>query len=320
MGWFSDPVNAVGDAVEGAANAVGEFVSDAVETIGDATSDGLDAIGGNVPVWSHIMEWLGAVVSSITDFIGIVIKAAFGVLGGLIGGGIRILSGIISLNWNLIKTGLSNIWNSIFGGIVLVVLGLLGAIQQVIPWIQAKERALTDEEIEDMRRIFGASIAFYNVRIVEGRRAGLYSFSDREIVIGNTVYMKDHNPNAERDRLAHELVHVWQYQNKGSRYISDAINAQLFINDAYDWAKEVSAGIEEWIEFNPEAQGELIKDLYFYGKLIITSNTKGEFFDANEKNLGVFNFGNPAVSHTALAYNAWDELCGERSQRLSNLI
>lgn len=317
MGWFSSAVNAVSGAVTGVANAAGEIISDLVETVGNAISDGLNFIGFGIPGWSHLTRWIGSVISSITDFVSVVVKVIFNVVGGIIAGAISIGWGIVGIKGKLIKSGFGDIWNSVFGGIVLIILTGLGITQQLIPFIQTKERRLTEDEINDMKRIFGDSLSYYNVRIVEGKRAGIYSFSDRPVAIGNTIYMKNHNPTNKRERLAHEMVHVWQYQNKGIRYISDAINAQVLVNNAYNWEKEIERGIDKWTDFNLEAQGELILDVYLSGILTNPIGVKGEFFDSTDNNLGIFNYGTPSVSYTGLANEAWDTLRNDRSQRIS---
>lgn len=291
MKRFGNTLNATGNFLELSSNTIGEIVSDLIETAGNGLSDGFMVIGAGVPVWSHIMQWLGAVISSLTDFAGMVIKALSGALGGVSAGIVRVSGGILSLNHPLIKTGLGNIWNGLFGALVMTVLGLTGVLQQVIPWVQVKDRRLTSGELEDMTRIYGDSLAFFNIRVVEGKRAGIYSISDRALVIGNTIFMKSHNYMFQPGLFAHEMGHVWQYQNKGAKYISEAIFAQLFIEDAYNWEKELPE--KKWEEFNPEAQCELIKDLYTYGRLNSGPYNKGAFFDANETNPGVFYFAVP---------------------------
>ena len=320
MGWLSDAANAVADAVSDGTNAVGEFVSDVVETVGNAIEDGLDWAGADVPGWSHFTGWLGSIVSGITDLVGSIVKGVFGIIGGVIGGVVRIIGGIFSLNGGLIVQGLGDIFSSILGGVIVFVLRVVALVQQAIPF-QARERRMTKDEIKDLKRIFGDSLAYYNIRIVEGR-AGIF-LGPRELVTGNTIYMKGHDPDTERERLAHECVHVWQYQNRGSRYTSDALYAQLFVDDEYSWEKELDRGKEEWVEFNTEAQGKFIQDVYFEGQLVVpgvtpNANRDGVFFDATETAVGLFEFG--GAVHTDLANEAWSVLKNEGSQRLSNFF
>ena len=203
--------------------------------------------------------------AGVTDLVGAVVKGVFGIIGGVAGGVARIIGGIFSLNGGLIVKGLGDIASSILGALIVFVLRVAALVQQAIPF-QARRRRMTSDEINDLKRIFGGSLAFYNIRIVEGR-AGIF-LGPRELVTGNTIYMKGHDPETERERLAHECVHVWQYQNRGSRYTSDALYAQWFVDDEYSWEKELERGKEEWVEFNPEAQGKLIQDVYFEGQLV----------------------------------------------------
>jgi uncharacterized membrane protein YeaQ/YmgE (transglycosylase-associated protein family) len=320
VGWFSDAVNAVADGSSDAANAVGEAVSDVVETVGNAVEDALDWVGADVPGWSHFTGWIGSIISGVTDLIGSVVKAITGIIGGVIAGVVRILGGIFSLNVDLIVKGFGDIVSSIIGAFIVIALRLIALVQQIIPF-QARERRMTKDEIKDMKRIFGESLAYYNIRIVEGR-AGIF-LGPRELVTGNTIYMKGHDPDTERERLAHECVHVWQYQNRGSRYASDSLYAQLFLDDEYSWEKELDRGKNEWVEFNIEAQGTLIQDVYLESQLVVpgvtpNASSGGVFFDSNEKAVGLFEFG--GVDHTDLANEAWSMLKNEGSQRLSNFI
>ena len=47
-------------------------------------------------------------------------------------------------------------------------------------------------------------------------------------------------------------LYVWQYQNIGARYSSDALYAQAFVDDEYSWEAEVNRGNENWADFNKE--------------------------------------------------------------------
>ncbi len=320
MGWLSDAANVVADAVSAGSNAVGEIVSDVVETVGNAVDDGLDWAGADISGWSHFTGWLGSIVAGVTDLVGAVVKGVFGIIGGVTGGVARIIGGILSLNGGLIVKGLGDIASSILGALIVFVLRVAALVQQAIPF-QARRRRMTNDEIYDLKRIFGGSLAFYNIRIVEGR-AGIF-LGPRELVTGNTIYMKGHDPGTERERLAHECVHVWQYQNRGSRYTSDALYAQWFVDDEYSWEKELERGKEEWVEFNPEAQGKLIQDVYFEGQLVVpgvmpNANGDGVFFDATDTAVGLFQSDGDV--NTDLANQAWSVLKNDRSQRLSNFI
>lgn len=318
MSWISDAANVVADIVSDVTNTGGEFVSDLLETLGNAIKDGLDWAGAGVPFWGDLTGWIGSIISGITDLGGSAVKGVFGIIGGVISGIFRIIGGIFSLNGGLILRGLGDIFSSILGGVIVFALRAVALVQKVI-FLQARERRMTKDEIKDLKRIFGGSLAYYNIRIVEGR-AGIF-LGPRELVTGNTIYMKGHDPDTQRERLAHECVHVWQYQNRGSRYTSDALYAQLFVDDAYHWEKELDREKEEWVEFNTEAQGKFIQDVYFKGQLVVpgvtpNANRDGVFFNATKTEVGLFEFC--GADHTDLANEAWSVLKNEGSSRLSN--
>ena len=71
-----------------------------------------------------------------------------------------------------------------------------------------------------LAKVFGGSVALYNVRIVEGR-SGVFGANQRPFTLGNTIYMKRTEPARFADMLVHEVVHVWQYQHLGPRYTAD---------------------------------------------------------------------------------------------------
>lgn len=321
MGWFSDVVDAVGDAIEDAANAVGEAVSDAVETVGNAIEDALDWLGGDVPIWSDILGWLGGVISGVFDFVGAVIKGVLGFIGGLLGGLVKVVGGILSLNGGLILEGLGDIFSSLAGALILIVGKFISLVQTILPF-QAKERRLSKEEVALLQRVFCKSIAYYNVRLIEGR-AGLFGLNARPFTLGNTIYLKSRNVSTDPGLLVHEVTHVWQYQNHGARYASDAIYAQWFVDNEYSWEAEVNRGNLLWLDFNREAQASFIEDIFNDGELLtggtVTATGNGAFFDADDSaTTGRFMVG--AVDHTARANNAADIICNDGSQRLSGFI
>lgn len=140
------------------------------------------------------------------------------------------------------------------GGVVLLAGGKAISGAQTWLGLEPAGRTLTPGELASMRAIFGESIDFDRVRIKEGS-AGVFSVNDRAFTHGNAVYMKDARSRAT---LAHELVHVWQYQHGGPDYLVEAPLARA-LGDGYDWQKAAAEG-KRWRELNPEQQGQLIED------------------------------------------------------------
>lgn len=326
---ISDAANAVALVVEDVVNAVEEAVADVLETVGNFIEDVLTAFGdwlGGLPVFGGILRgsfhWIGDVISGAFDLAAAIVKGVLGIVAGIVAGVLRVIGGGIGglLAWDgrpFVK-GSGDILSGIFGAVVVIGGKAIAVIQQIIP-LQWGERALTDEEREVLERVFRRSVALYNVRIIEGF-AGLFSLNDRPFTLGNTIYMKDRDPAAEPGLLIHECVHVWQYQNIGTRYASDALAAQWFTTDEYDWEREIGRGNSRWVDFNREAQGKFFEDLYDEGRKMGMPPTTGD---------GVFFEDDPiggdveflrGSDHTPLGREAVAHVRGAWAWRLSILL
>ncbi len=315
MGWFSDAVDAVSDAadavgdfVEDVVEEVGEAIGDAVEAVGDAIDDGLnwvgDQIGGFV---GDVIGWVGGIINAAFNFVGSVIKAVFGIVGNIIGGIIKIIGGLITLNGGLILEGLGDIFSSIIGGVILV-LGKAVAFVQVI-FTLGRERKLTEKEIIQLKRAFKDSLNYYIIRVSTGH-AGIFQIGNNRFALGNVIYFK--KQSVEIEWLVHETVHVWQYQNGGARYITDNIYAQMTesnFNDPDVYVTEINEGKNDWENFHPEAQAELIEGIWIEGELhnsdVKTGN--GYFFDADNKST-FGKFAHNSTDYTDIANRATKSL------------
>lgn len=144
-----------------------------------------------------------------------------------------------------------------------ILLGLgkgISAIQTMVG-LEPPGRELTDAEIADLKKIYGDSIDYEQVRIKEGF-SGLFSTNDRPFTHGNTIYMKDQTVTPEL--MAHEMMHVWQYQNGGSDYMSEALTSQWW-GKGYDW--ESSVPDTAWEDLEPEQQAEFMEQVFASGYL-----------------------------------------------------
>jgi hypothetical protein len=144
--------------------------------------------------------------------------------------------------------------------------------------------------------------------------------SKRPFTLGNTLYMKAISSESNPSVLVHECVHAWQYQNVGARYAVDALAAQAFIEDPYNWLLEIERGRGPWLQFNKEAQAELLRDVYRGGSHDGKRPTgKGEFYD--DEPLGVeVRFVVEGRDHTELAREAVATVRRRRPARLSRAL
>ena len=81
-----------------------------------------------------------------------------------------------------------------------------------------ESRPLTSAEIAAAKTIFDRSLDYDAIRIVKSR------FPSTATTLGNVVRI--YRP-LSKATLIHELMHVWQYQHRGTAYISNSVCHQL---------------------------------------------------------------------------------------------
>jgi len=205
----------------------------------------------------------------------------------------------------LIVEGVLALCSPVLGTVIISVGKLVEQVQALVH-AQGSRRPLTGEELGFLRKVFGDTLHYEAIGIIEGR-AGLFGLNPRPFTLGNTIYTKQGPVMA--DLLVHEAVHAWQYQQTGARYAGEAVLAQWLVPDAYNWRREIeSRRKNEWIAMNREAQAQFIQDLWYLGELRDNSGTivqsgNGAFFNAaGETTTGHFRvYGN---DYTALAQRA----------------
>ena len=150
-----------------------------------------------------------------------------------------------------------------FGDLVLMFLELMGIpeiYETIMDLFKFKTRPLYDWEIALARNYFGDSIRYHLVRIDERSYLGPLQF--------RFCYVSFHTINTwgkmENATFLHELIHVWQYERIGIRYIPKCLHAQ-YSKLGYNYGgvaileKESIGGI--W-NFNLEQMGEIVSDAY----------------------------------------------------------
>jgi hypothetical protein len=316
MGLFSSikkGIKKAAKAVSNAVNKAADAVADVVETVGNGIGDGLSWLGDHVPGIGPFFGWLGDVVAGVTDFVSGFIKGIGSIVGGVLSGFIRIVGGILTLDWDGIVGGFGDILGGI-GGAIIGIVGKGLATVQVVFGI-GRPRPLNEVERRIIRLVFVESIATYNVRVVDGF-AGFYSLNDRPFVLGNVIYMKDHSAAKEPEVFAHECVHIWQNQHVGSAYTAEALASQWW-GAGYDWEGEAHED-KDWVDFEREAQGESVEDIYRYGGTVAGVTGNGAFFAESDEAKRLFVLAR--VDFTALANEAVRVIRGHTPWRLSGFL
>ena len=159
------------------------------------------------------------------------------------------------------------------------------------------ERGLTRTEITEAIQVFGYSINYWRVVVVEGARwpnalARIVGFLRREepvlnqaIALGYYIFFpyeiqtSSAQGSAIRNLawLMHELTHVWQFEHIGYRTLFRSIRAHArYGRRAYDYGGE--AELRALVEsggglgqLNPEQQGEIAR--HYYVRLKSQSDT-----------------------------------------------
>jgi hypothetical protein len=331
--------NAAADAVEAVVNAVADAIADVIEGIGALIAGVLDWIGGLLgqipvigPLLKGIFHWVSTIVSAAFDFVATAIKAVINLVSDFIGGIVRIVGGALGglLAWDAgrardsVLRGLGDIGAGIAGAVIIIVAKVVAFVQSVFV-LQFGERPLTNDETALLRRVYRGSVAYANIRVIEGF-VGLFSVNPRAFTLAEEIYLKDHDPALEPDVLVHECGHVWQYQHTGSRYVTDALVGQAS-RSGYSWQAELAAGAVKWQQFNDEAQAQFLQDVWLSGRET-APRTVGP--GAGAIGGGVFYKDDPigtdveftvgTTSHTSLAIDAITYVRSQVSFRLSQFF
>ncbi|MFQ5590065.1 MAG: DUF4157 domain-containing protein [Phycisphaerae bacterium] len=255
--FFDAPAHLVKGALRGVQHVVnGGF--NAVEDVVDGATYLLGPLGKPVrAVTSRVLDAVRGIGTGVVD-------AATGVVLNVIEGADTMLNGAGKILTGDFKGGFKDLGMGLLKGtgqaladaVIMVGGRAISAVQTVIG-LEPPGRRLTGAEIAMLKEVYGDSIDYDSVRIKEGF-AGLFSVNDAAFTHGNTIYIKSGSLPLTDDLLAHEMAHVWQHQNGGTDYMTEAIYAQNW-GDGYDWEKGVDEG-KSWSELNPEQQAELIQD------------------------------------------------------------
>jgi len=265
----------VAQAAATVVNTVTQAAADVVETAGNAIESGLNALAdaaekipGVGKGIAAVARYVGKTVAAASDLAASAIQASGNVLGATVSGAILIAAGIATFDGSLIGQGFVGITAALAGGVILVTGKALAGVSALFPNVDQREE-LTAEQKKLLRRVFRDSLALHNIRLMKSKYgAGMLSPGDRPFTLGNVIYLKGRSVDKEPDLLVHEATHVWQYQNLGGQYTAEALHAQKFVPDAYNWERELTRGHDTWAQLNREAQASLLEDIYTHGELL----------------------------------------------------
>lgn len=186
-----------------------------------------------------------------------------------------------TLNRSLLGAGIGGLLGGVAGGLIggmlfgpvgAVVGGLIGLVGGAIlgDLASRRSRSLSSDEVSYLQEVYRDSVDYAQVTITRG--SALSAGAAR--TTGNTINLQDEHFDGDTMNLsaagqlvlAHEMGHVWQYQNGGLAYIPSSLIPQIVAglsgesrNAAYDWRAAVANRID-WADWNAEQQAECISD------------------------------------------------------------
>jgi hypothetical protein len=198
---------------------------------------------------------------------------------GLLSWGWKGLEGVVTWAWKGIGGLAKWIWDGVQGGLAWIgrfvakLLDIIGAgelwtlLMNILKgW---STRTMTSVEITEARKVFDASISYWQVRIDEMSliaKIGAF-FSGGGGMGVTTAHTINFNKkisaaagNADMVWLMHELGHVAQYTHVGLQYMGEAIHAQA--TAGYNYGGGAALAGKDLKDFNREQQAEILSHYY----------------------------------------------------------
>lgn len=129
---------------------------------------------------------------------------------------------------------------------------------------------LTQDETEAAGQVLGpGAVRYAAVRVAEGRILSLIfkRNGDRAFTLFHTINLpaSGHHSRGNLDLLVHEMVHVYQFEQVGTVYIRQALNAQKTGGYSYGGWEQLVKDRQNGQRFqcyNREQQGQMAQDYY----------------------------------------------------------
>ena len=197
-------------------------------------------------------------------------------MAGIIGSGVSsilfLINTLISFSIEPALQGLTYLLITIAGGIISILSNLFILITRIMGLL-SEGRQLSEDEKNILREVFRTSLNPNKIRIAYFPFWHKYFFA-----LHNTIYTPHKDQSIPPHLFVHESVHVWQYHHEGTKYLAEALLAQVqygiknIPGNAYDWTAELSRGKTDWQDFNKEAAAQLIEEIWKEGEACIPSN------------------------------------------------
>jgi hypothetical protein len=219
-----------------------------------------------------IVKWINGILLGIVTVISAIIKSIAGIIGSGVSSILFLINTLISFSIEPALQGLTNLLITIAGGIISILSNLFILIARVVGLL-SEGRQLSEDEKNILRVVFRTSLNPNKIRIAYFPFWHKYFFA-----LHNTIYSPHKDQSIPPHLLVHESVHVWQYHHEGTKYLAEALLAQVqygiknIPGNAYDWTAELSRGKTDWGNFNKEAAAQLIEEIWKEGEACIPSN------------------------------------------------
>jgi hypothetical protein len=230
-----------------------------------------DSFGFHIPspgdIWHGVTNVFDKVKNTVSDVIG--------GAGDLAGKAADALNHLVTEDIpgfaGRIKDAAVNVLQNAGGQAAITFLNKVGAAREKLG-IDPPPRGLKPDEITELKKVFGDTVDYSQIRVHDNVKDGLLG-SSRAMTLGNDIYMPtDRTTDSSYGHtLVHEMTHAWQGQNGGPDYAAKALEAQLYGDGdggwgqrGYDWETGIAKG-KSWKDQSPEQQAELIENAYQNG-------------------------------------------------------
>ena len=128
--------------------------------------------------------------------------------------------------------------------------------------VKFNTRPLSNREIEWAKVVYGDNINYHRVRIDEWALAG----PKQQRFCYVSFYLINSWGKMQDSTFIHEMMHIWQYEKMGARYMLQALRAQ-YSEEGYNYGgierlRLYLAEGKNLLDFNPEQQADIVTDYF----------------------------------------------------------